>query len=195
MIKYWVGNRESRPYLRRKWLNVRHYNLQDENDPPQALDQADYKYLLDWYVSANELMNTGGDWDPGSVGIRTSALTGVTDPNVIWTEPEGSGYRFYFRDGSEKFRDPSESNWLKRFMPSIIKAVGAVAAVAIATAAALPTGGQSYTLLSGIAAAIEGGMASAAALAGAAGAGLFSLCHLRRTVVTGAIIAGIIPYK
>jgi len=178
-------------YLNDKFM----YNLQDENDPPQALDQADYEYLLKWWLSSIQGVNVGG-WEDDSAmdQFRTSPLTGSVNPNVVWVEPEGSGYRWYMRDGSDYFTDPGESNWLKRYMPAIIKAVGAVAAVAIATATALPSGGQSYTLLSGIMAAIEGGMTSAPALLGAAGAGLYSglVTYGETGSVTGSLIAGII---
>jgi hypothetical protein len=178
------------------YLNTKFgYGLQDENDPPQALDQSDYKYLLDWWLSSIMGVNVGG-WEDDSAmdQFRTSPLTGSVNPNVVWVEPEGSGYRWYMRDGSDYFTDPGESNWLKRYMPAIIKAVGAVAAVAIATAAALPSGGTSYGVLSGITAAIEGGMASAAGLAGAAGAGLYSglVTYGETGSVTGSLIAGII---
>ena len=185
---------ESGKYLNEKF----NYNLQDENIPPQALDAEDYKYLLNWFgASINPLggfgWGEGGDWS-WDQEHGFNPITGSWNPNVVWTEPEGDGYRFYMRDGSDYWADASESNFLKRFMPSIIKIVGAVAAVAIATAAALPTGGQSYTALAGITAAIEGGMASAAGIAGAIGAGAYSalVTYGETGSVTGSLIAGII---
>lgn len=174
------------------------YQLQDENNPPQALDTKDYEYLLNWYGSSiGAVPNTGwGDciYDQWAAEHGMNATTGAVDPNHIWVEEENGGYRWYMRDGSDYWVDPSESNWLKRFMPGIIKGLGAVAAIVIASAAALPTGGQSFTALAGIMAAIEGGMASLPALYAAGAAGLYSaFCTYGETgSLTGALIAGII---
>jgi len=177
------------------WFNRNKYGSSLQSVDGGALGYDDYKYLLDWIIGSVHGIaygyGEGGEPDPYE-GLR-NALTGSLDPNVVWVEPEGSGYRWYMRDGSEKYTEPS-NNFFDRFMPSIIKAVGAVAALVIATAAALPTGGQSYTLLSGIVAAMEGGMASAPALIGAAGTGLYSglVTYGETGSVTGSIIAGII---
>lgn len=174
------------------------YQLQDENNPPQPLDTKDYEYLLNWYGSSiGAVPNTGwGDciYDQWAAEHGMNATTGAVDPNHIWVEEENGGYRWYMRDGSDYWVDPSESNWLKRFMPGIIKGIGAVAAIVIASAAALPTGGQSFTALAGIMAAIEGGMASLPALYAAGAAGLYSaFCTYGETgSLTGALIAGII---
>ena len=178
------------------WFNRNKYGSSLQSVDGGALGYDDYKYLLDWIIGSGQgiaygYTGEGGEYDPYE-GLR-NALTGSLDPNVVWVEPEGSGYRWYMRDGSEKYTEPS-NNFFDRFMPSIIKAVGAVVAVAIATAAALPSMGQSYTLLSGIVAAIEGGMTSAPALLGAAGAGLYSglVTYGETGSVTGSLIAGII---
>lgn len=174
------------------------YQLQDENNPPQPLDTKDYEYLLNWYGSSiGAVPNTGwGDciYDQWAAEHGMNATTGAVDPNHIWVEEENGGYRWYMRDGSDYWVDPSESNWLKRFMPGIIKGLGAVAAIVIASAAALPTGGQSFTVLAGIMAAIEGGMTSLPALYAAGAAGLYSAftTYGETGSLTGALIAGII---
>jgi len=177
------------------------YGLQDENDPPQALNYDDWKYLVDWWASSIYGMpNIGGGEDEDYMNkFRRSPTTGSLNPNVVWVEPESSGYRWYMRDGSDYFTDPGESNWLKRFMPSIIKVVGLVmatvmsygAGAALAAGASVGTAGSIMGAGSGIAA----GFGSAAANIGAAvGAGAYSalVSYGETGSVTGSLVAGII---
>jgi len=179
------------------------YQLQDENDPPQALDTKDYEYLLNWYGSSiGAGPNTGwgdGVYDQWAAEHGYNPLTGSVNPNVIWSEEENGGYRFYMRDGSDYWADPSESNFLKRWMPALIKTVSMIAAIvmsygagaAIAAGASVGTAGSILGAGSGIAA----GFGSTAAAVGAAvGAGTYSAfaSYGESGSVTGALIAGII---
>ncbi len=182
-----------------QYINERFgYNLQDENG--QALGQDDYKYLLDWVLSSGPLMylggGEGGDYDQYA-GLM-NAFTGSIDPNVVWVEPEGDGYRWYMRDGSDRYTSPS-SNFFDRWMPNIIKVIGLVmstvmsygAGAALAAGATAGTAGSIMGAGSGIAA----GFGSAAANIGAAvGAGAYSslVSYGETGSVTGSLVAGII---
>jgi len=180
------------------------YNLQDEAGG--KLGQDDYKYLLEWWGSAIAGLESMAGYMEGFDDrdfdqFRVSPLTGSKNPNVVWVEPEDNGYRWFLRDGSNYWTDPNESNWAKRYMPSIIKRISAimaawmgnVAGAYIAAGGSIGVGGVTggSAISSGMAAGAGGMSASIGAAIGAGTMGGF-MSYGENGSVTAALIAALI---
>lgn len=180
------------------------YGLQDEAGG--TVGQDDYEYLIKWWGSTiagiESMLGYGEGFDDRHFDqFRVSPTTGSKNPNVVWVEPEDNGYRWYMRDGSNYWTDPSESNWAKRFMPTIIKGIsavmaawmGAVAGAYIAAGGTIGVGGVTggSALSSGMAAGAGSMTASLGAAAGAGTIGGF-MSYGENGSVTAALIAALI---
>ncbi|GEM_PF-3969921 len=179
------------------------YGLQDEAGG--TVGQDDYEYLIKWWGSTiagiESMFGYGEGFDDRMFDqFRVSPLTGSKNPNVVWVEPEDNGYRWYMRDGSNYWTDPSESNWAKRFMPTIIKGIsavmaawmGAVAGAFIGAGGAVGTATVGGDALSSGLAAGYGSMASS--IGSAIGAGTIGgfMSYGENGSVTAALIAALI---
>lgn len=180
------------------------YGLQDEAGG--TVGQDDYEYLIKWWGSTiagiESMLGYGEGFDDRMFDqFRVSPTTGSKNPNVVWVEPEDNGYRWYMRDGSNYWTDPSESNWAKRFMPTFIKGISAVmaawmgnvAGAYIAAGGTIGVGGVTggAALSSGMAAGAGSMTASLGAAVGAGTLGGF-MSYGENGSVTAALIAALI---